>query len=57
MKKVSLLSFYLIATVAILSSWNTTSLNDIHTQQSSLIEKTSTIGGDTPPPSPTKPKP
>jgi hypothetical protein len=56
MKKVSLLSFYLIATVAILSSWNTTSLNDIHTQQSSLIEKTSTIGGDTPP-SPTKPKP
>jgi len=57
MKKVSLLSFYLIATVAIASSGNSTLLNGTYTQNHSLIaEKVSSIGGGSNPQTP-KPNP
>ncbi|WP_191963401.1 hypothetical protein [Flavobacterium luteum] len=57
MKKVSLLSFYLIATVAIASSGNRNLLNSTHTQNPSLIaEKVSSIGGNSTAPA-TRPNP
>jgi hypothetical protein len=48
MKKVSLLSFYLIATVVILSSGNNSLVNATNSENSILhTEKVSEIGGET----------